>query len=106
MSAAHLPPEAAAMPKTQARNRLIQFRVRPDEAAALRAAADAAGVPLSAYARMNALDHASLEAVAARLAEIAQRIAQMSTRAEAREDLSTLGRAIAVSIKSKPITGN
>ena len=93
------------MPRTT-RSVLIQFRLRSDEAAALRASAEAVGMSPGQYARRNALDAASLEAIANRLSEIATRIAQMSTRAEAREDLSTLGRAIAASIKSKPITGN
>ena len=53
-----------------------------------------------AYARRNALDHVALEVVAARLAEIAQRIAQAPTRAEIRDDLATVGKAIAASVKS------
>ena len=86
------------MPRTT-RQHLIQFRLRSDEYAALRAAADAVGIQPAAYARRNALDHASLEAVAARLAEIAERIAQAPTRDELRADLSTAGRAIAAAVK-------
>lgn len=86
------------MPRTT-RSVLIQFRVRPDEAAALRAAAEAEGLAPGAYARRNALDHAALDAIAARLAEIAARLAQAPTRDEIRADLSTAGRAIAAAVK-------
>jgi len=91
------------MPLT-ARSVLIQFRLRPDEAAALRAAAEAEGLAPGAYARRNALDHASLDAIAARLAEIAARIAQAPTRDEIRADLSTAGRAIAAAVKPATTT--
>lgn len=46
-----------------------------------------------AYARRNALDRASLDTIAARLAA-------MPTRAEIRDDLATVGKAIASSVKS------
>lgn len=88
------------------RNILIQFRLRPDEHAALRAAAEAAGMSPGAYARRNALDHVALEAVAARLAEIAQRVAQAPTRDEIRDDLSRLGRAVAAAVKPSATVSN
>lgn len=80
------------MPRTT-RSVLVQFRLRADEHAALRAAAEAAGMSPGQYARRNALDHASLETIATRLAAL-------PTRDEIRADLTTAGRAIASSVKS------
>jgi len=93
------------MPRTN-RSVLVQFRLRPDEHAALRDAAEAAGMSPGAYARRNSLDHVALEAVAAKLADIASRVAQAPTRAEIRDDLSTVGKAIASSVKSAINTAN
>jgi len=91
------------MPRTT-RSVLIQFRLRPDEAAALRAAAEAEGLAPGAYARRNALDHASLDAIASRLTEIAARLTQAPTRDDIRADLSTAGRAIAAAVKPSTTT--
>ena len=54
------------MPKTT-RSVWIKIRLDPAEARALRAAAEAAGMTPSAYARRNVLDAASLSAIAQRL---------------------------------------
>ncbi|MHB1537479.1 MAG: plasmid mobilization protein [Solirubrobacteraceae bacterium] len=84
------------MPRTT-RSVLIQFRLRSDDAAVLEAAARAAGLSVGIYARRAVLDHATLEA-------IAQRLAAMPTRDEIRADLTTAGRAIAAAVKPAAAT--
>ena len=84
------------MPRTT-RSVLIQFRLRSDDAAAIRAAACAAGLSVGIYARRAVLDHADLSA-------IAKRLAAMPTRDEIRADLTTAGRAIAAAVKPAATT--
>lgn len=79
------------MPRTT-RSVLIQFRLRSDEAAALRAAAEAEGLSPGIYARRHVLDAASLAAIASRLAAL-------PSRDDMREDLTHLAQRLAGALK-------
>lgn len=79
------------MPRTT-RSVLIQFRLRSDEAAALSAAAEAAGLSPGIYARRRVLDTVTLEA-------IAQRLAALPTRDQVRDDLTHLATRLAGALK-------
>lgn len=95
---------STTMPRPSTRSTYIKFRLRADEHAALRAAAEAEGMTPGQYARRNVLDRASLDAIAARLSDIAARIAQAPTRDEIRADFSTVAKAVAASVKSAAST--
>lgn len=79
------------MPRTT-RSVLIQFRLRSDEAAALRAAAEAAGLSPGIYARRRVLDTVTLEA-------IAQRLAALPSRDDIRDDLKHLAQRLVGAVK-------
>ena len=85
------------MPKTT-RSVWIKIRLDPAEARALRAAAEAAGMTPSAYARRNVLDAASLSA-------IAQRLSAMPTRDDVRDDLTHLAQRLVGAIKPSSSAG-
>lgn len=84
------------MPKTT-RSVYLKIRLRPEEASALRAAAEAVGMSPSAYARRNVLDAASLSA-------IAQRLSAMPTRDDVRDDLTRLAQRLVGAIKPASTT--
>ncbi len=91
------------MPKTT-RSIYLKVRLDPAEARALRAAAEAAGMTPSAYARRHVLDTVTLET-------IARRLAVLPTRDDIRDDLTHLAPRLAgapkqtTSATNPPATG-